>query len=71
MKKLTLTFTALGAFVAFSAGSPASATSAATTSTDDGIELACRPGICRRFEMGGGYCRATRKEYLERYARQE
>ncbi len=30
-----------------------------------------RPGICRRFQMGGGYCRATRKEYLERGAAPE
>jgi Fe-S-cluster containining protein len=42
----------------------------------DPLRMCCsiydqRPGICRRFEMGGGYCRATRKDYQERGAAQE
>jgi Fe-S-cluster containining protein len=42
----------------------------------DPLRMCCsiydqRPGICRRFEMGGGYCRATRKDYQERGATQE
>lgn len=26
-----------------------------------------RPQVCRKFAMGGGYCRATRHEYRERH----
>ena len=34
----------------------------------DPLRMCCsvydqRPGICRKFAMGGGYCRATREDY--------
>lgn len=37
----------------------------------DPLRMTCgiydrRPGVCRRFAMGGGYCRATRKDYYGR-----
>lgn len=29
-----------------------------------------RPGICRRFRMGGPYCQAVREDYAHHYARE-
>ena len=41
----------------------------------DGARMNCgiyesRPDVCRRFAMGGPYCRAVRTEYAEERARQ-